>query len=163
MAKGEYWLKAACPVGLQFLSQCFNPSGDVPYSAVEYIHDLLFDYPIILWALGSLTYIFAVNTVSKYLGMGSLVSLVVSCVLSFLAIVFKLCSTYRFNPELLNFAPLWLEKIVAGIDSNYILRIFWTGLVACLAYFLLQFKFSGQVSRKGERLLLAFSLGNEPS
>lgn len=149
VAKGEHWLKAACPVALQFLSQCLNPSGDAPYSAVEYIHNFLFDYPIFLWALGSITYVFAVDTVSKYLGMGSVVSLVVSYVLCFLAIVFKLCSTHAFNPELLNFAPTWFEDTMAGIDQNYILRIFWTGLVACFIYLLLQFKFSGRVSRKG--------------
>lgn len=143
-------MKAGFPVALQFLSQCLNPSGDAPYSAVKYIHNFLFDYPIFLWALGSITYVSAVNTISKYLGMGSLVSLVASCALSFLAIVFKLCSTHRFNPELLNFAPLWLEDIVAGIDRNYILRIFWTGLAACFVYLLLQSEFSGRVSRKGE-------------
>ena len=155
-ATGEHWLKSACPVVLQFLSQCLNPSGDVPYSTVEYIHDFLFDYPIFLWALGSMTWVFAVNTISKYLGMGTLASLLTSYAFGFLAVTFKLCSTHAFNPELVNFMPLWLDFFLLNLDQNYCLKILWTGLVACIVFLLMQSVFSHRVSRKGKCSRLPF-------
>ena len=141
---------------LQFLSQCLNPSGDVPYSTVEYIHDFLFDYPIFLWALGSMTWVFAVNKVSKHLGMGSLASLVTSYALGFLAVAFKACSTQAFNPELINFVPQWLEMSMLNFDRNYGLRILWTGLVACTVYILVQSAFSHRARRTSKCSRLSF-------
>ena len=154
-ATGEHWSKSASPVILQFLSQCLNPSADVPYSTVEYIRDFLFDYPILLWALGSMTWVFAANTISKYLRMGSPASLVVSYILGFLAVTFKLCSTQAFNPEVVDFLPLWLKDVMLGFDRNYGLRIFWTGLAACVVYLLLP-GFSHRVSRQGKCSRLSF-------
>ena len=155
-ATGEHRLKSASPVVLQFLSHCLNPSGDMPYSTVDYVHDFLFDHPICLWALGSMTWVFAVNNISKNLGMGSPASLVTSYALGFLALTFKVCSTQAFNPELVNFMPLWLESLMLNWDRNYGLRIFWTGLVACTVYLLVQSGFSHRVSRKGECSRLYF-------
>lgn len=155
-ATGEHRLKSASPVVLQLLSQCLNPSGDMPYSTVDYVHDFLFDHPIFLWALGSMTWVFAINNISKNLGMGPLASLVTSYALGFLALTFKVCSTQAFNPESVNFMPLWLESLMLNWDRNYGLRIFWTGLVACTVYLLVQSGFSHRVSRKGECSRLYF-------
>lgn len=135
---------------LQSLSQCLNPSGDVPYSTVEYIHDFLFDYPIFLWALGSMTWVFAVQSVSKYLSMGPLASRAIAYALGFLAVMFKACSTQAYNPELVNFMPPWLEQLMLNLDRNLGLRLLWTGLIACIVYLLVQSAFSHRVSRKGE-------------
>ena len=150
MAKGEHWLKSACAVILQFLSQCLNPSGDVPYSTVRYIGDFMFECPITLWVLGSMTWFSAANDLSEYLGMGSLTSLVISYALGFSAFVYKICSTQAFNPELVNFMPRWLEAIMLNLDRNYCFRAFWTGLVACIVYLLVQSYFLHGVSRKGK-------------
>lgn len=139
-----------CCVVLQFLSQCLNPSGDVPYSTVEYIHHFLFDYPISLCVLGSTTWVFTVNTTSKYLGMGSRASLVTSYALGLLAVTVQFCSTQAFNPEVVDFIPLWLEGLVFSLYRNRCLRIFWTGLVACICYLLVQSSFSHRVSKKGK-------------
>ena len=150
VATGEQWMKSAYPIALQFLSQCLNPSGDVPYSTVDYIRDFLFDYPISLWALVSITWVFAVNTTSIHLGLGSLASSLTSYALGFLAVTFKLCSTQAFNPELVNFMPLWLEGLILSLDRNHCLRIFWTGLVACMVYLFVQSFFLHHMTRKGK-------------
>lgn len=123
---------------------------------MHYINDFLFDYSIFLWALSSMTWVFAANNISKNLGMGSLASLATSYTLGFLALTFKICSTQAFNPELVNFLPLWLESFMLNWDRNYGLRIFWTGLVACTLYLLVQSGFSHRVSRKGECSRLFF-------
>lgn len=149
-------MKSAFPVVLQFISQCLNPAGDVPHSAVDYIKDSLFDYPVLLWALVSMSWVFAVITVSKHLGMGSLTSLVTSNALGFLGFTFKVCSTKAFNPELVNFMPLWLENFMLNLDRSYGLRILWAGLVACIINLLVQSRFSHGTSRKSECSWLFF-------
>jgi ethanolamine phosphate transferase 2 subunit G len=152
MVNGENWLKAiAYPVSLQFLSQSLNQTGDPQHLVVEYIHSLLFDYPILFWLPGFITYVSAINSVSSYLGLGSLFSLVASSALCLAAVVFRLSSSFRVNPELLSFAPLWFENLITGVDRNYTLNIFWTGLAACFILVFLQLQFSGRVSKKGKR------------
>lgn len=156
MATGEHWLRSACPIMLQFLSHCLNPSGDVPYSTVEYIDDFMFEYPIFLWVLVSMTWLSAANDASQYLGMSSPASLVISYALAFSAVLYKICSTQAFNPELVNFMPVWLESVMLDLDRNYCLRVFWTGLIACIVYLLFQSLCLHGVSRKSKSSRLSF-------
>ncbi|KAF2183579.1 hypothetical protein K469DRAFT_690031 [Zopfia rhizophila CBS 207.26] len=149
MANGEHWLRAvAYPVALQFFSQSLNQTTDPQHSVVEYIHNLLFHYHVLFWVPGLITYASALNTVSRYPGLGSLFSIVTSTTLYLAAVSFRLSSSYRINSELFNFAPPWLKNIMTGVDRNQSLNIFRAGLAACLVFLAPQFRFSGRISRK---------------
>ncbi|KAI1381950.1 alkaline phosphatase-like protein [Hypoxylon crocopeplum] len=142
LRKGDSWAVSLSPVILQLISQCLNPQ----YAVTGFIKAFLFKTPIFLWGLGSITYISALRTGSDYLGMGPVMSLVVSLSLCGAGIVFKLGSTNRVNPELLSFTPSWVENLMGDIDYEYSLKVLWTGLAASFIFVLLQFKFSGRVS-----------------
>lgn len=139
----------AYPVVLQFLSQSLEHTNDPQYSVVKYVHSLMYDHQILFWIPGLMIYVSALNSVSRYLGLGSITSILASTTLCLVAIVSRLSSTYRLSPESFDFAPIWVKDAVSGVNRNQSLNIFWTGLVACLVLILVRFKFSNRMSRKG--------------
>lgn len=148
--KGGGLAASTWPVALQLFSQCLNPQ----YAVTGFVKTFLFQNPVFLWTLGSITYIYALRSVSNYLGMGPFMSLTATISLCVGGIIFKVGSIGRVNPELFNFAPLWLEDMVKGIDYQYTLRVFWTGLAACSIFILIRFRTSGNVSKGGKGFYL---------
>ena len=146
---GFHWYKILWPVALQTVGQHLNPDGTQSLIAT-YINDRVFRNNPLLWVLGSITYISAMKTISKSFRLGPLLFRIVSCALCCVALLFKLCSTRHFNPEMLDFAPPWLREHMAKIDTDSAFRIFGTCLVAAIIYSLVQLRVSRRVSTMGK-------------
>lgn len=117
---------------------------------VDLIHNFLFDYPLLLWVLALAAYALSANSLSKNLGMGTVVSRVISSVLCIMAAVFKLCVTQRDNPELLIFMPQWLKIAMTEVDQTQLLRIIWMYMFGCAICLVAQLKLSAQAKNRGE-------------
>nr|QSQ85905.1 GPI-ethanolamine phosphate transferase [Preussia typharum] len=134
VAHGESMLKAAIyPVTLQFLSQSLDHMTNPPqHSVINYIHSQFSNHQVLFWIPGLMIYVSGLNSVSRYLGLGSFFSITASTILCLSAVFFRLSSTYRLSPESFNFAPSWLTDVFASVNRNSSLNIFWAGLGACL-------------------------------
>ena len=157
MTQGERWLKAIYPVAIQFVGQCINPVGDVSYSAAGYVPRFLFGYPVLLWVLGSVTYILAGRILTKYLGRASLLSQIVAWSFCSLGLVYKMSSTLPFNPELLDYVPQWFRVIIVQLDHNAVLRAYWLSLTGCFIFLLLRSRSLAHMNQSGGYLHFAFS------
>ncbi|KAI1762470.1 alkaline phosphatase-like protein [Hypoxylon sp. FL1150] len=148
ISRGQSWLWATIPTVLQYLTQCWNQSGDTTYPMVDLIHDFLFEYPLLLWVLALPAYVLSSNSLAKNLGMGSLVSRAISTPLCIMAVAFKLCLTQRDNPELLFFAPQWLRLTMLEVDQTQLLRITWTYIFGCAICLGAQLKLSSRAKKR---------------
>ena len=148
VTRGHRHLGAAWMIGLQLLSQHLNPDGTQSLVATYIDSFLSSGNHVLIWVLVFTTYASGVNTIAKGLGMGTFLSVFASSGLFLGAIIFKLCSTHSFNPELLVFAPAWLHGIISRIDPDYSFRILRTTLVACFSYLLVRSRYSPGVSKK---------------
>ena len=149
---GEHWLKAiAYPVVLQLLSQGLDEATDPQHSVIDYVHNQLSGHQVLFWIPGLMIYVSALNSVSRYLGLGSLFSIVASTTLCIAAIMSRLSSTYRLSPTSFDFAPLWLKDVVSGVNHNQSLNIFWAGLVGCLILVIVQSRLANRITKNGRR------------
>ncbi|XXH00895.1 hypothetical protein Hte_007246 [Hypoxylon texense] len=148
ISRNQPWFWAAVPVILQYLTQCWNQSGDTTYPMVDLIHNFLFEYPLLLWALALAAYALSANSLANSLGVGMVASRVISSVLCIMAAVFKLCVTQRDNPELLVFMPQWLKTMMLEVDQTQLLRIIWTYMFGCAVCLIAQLKLSAHTKKK---------------
>ncbi|KAI2613392.1 alkaline phosphatase-like protein [Hypoxylon sp. NC1633] len=145
--KGHFWVKAFIPVMLQYLTQCWNQSGDTTYPIVDTIHDILFENPLLLWNFALVAYTLWANSMATHLGTNKLLSRIVSFGLCLVAVVFKICATQRDNPELLIFTPDWVKNSMLGVDQTQLLRMMWICMFGCLVYLIARLKLSTRASR----------------
>jgi ethanolaminephosphotransferase len=151
MSAGDHWLRAiAYPVALQFISQSLDEATNPQFSVVNYIHDLLSGHQVLFWIPGLMIYVSALNSVTQYLGLGSVVSMLASTAVCMIAILSRLSSSYRLSPTSFDFTPPWFKELVSGVNRNQSLNLFWAGLGACLVLVVFQSRSSGRISRKGE-------------
>ncbi|EAW23640.1 uncharacterized protein NFIA_023510 [Aspergillus fischeri NRRL 181] len=138
---GLRWLTAGTSrVGAMFLpllhvvGQSLNPAGETPWGAGTYLHSFLDDSPLWLWILAAGAHVLAVRTLSEAIGVavgvGRYASTFGACLVCGLTVLFKICSTHTFNPELLEFLPPWLQSIFSEEVGNLALWSLWSGLLA---------------------------------
>ncbi|KAF2027683.1 hypothetical protein EK21DRAFT_114619 [Setomelanomma holmii] len=149
MNAGEHWLKAITyPVGLQFISQSLNEATNPQFSVVNRVHDLFSGHQVLFWIPGLLIYVSALTSVTIYLGMGSVASMLASTALCIVGILSRLSSSLRLSPTSFDFTPLWFKELISSVNRNESLHIFWAGLGTCFVAVVVQSKMSGRVSRK---------------
>ena len=137
------------PLYLQLATQILN-QYNTSFSVGSSVDGLLFNNPLLLWFLAAVSYIPTANALSSSLKLGMPLSLVASWVLCAFSLIYKLLSTYQYNPELLNFAPPWVHEYVTAADHIFILRCLWTSLAATSVYLILQPRISGRVKDERE-------------
>ncbi|GIJ87100.1 hypothetical protein Asppvi_006003 [Aspergillus pseudoviridinutans] len=119
---------------LHVVGQSLNPAGETPWGAGTYLHGFLDDSPPWLWILAAGAHLVAVRTLSKAIGVavgvGRYASTVGACLVCGLTVLFKICSTHTFNPELLEFLPPWLQSNFSEEVGNLALWSLWSGLLA---------------------------------
>ncbi|KAI1773057.1 alkaline-phosphatase-like protein [Hypoxylon cercidicola] len=145
---GQPWFWATIPAILQYLTQCWNQSGDTTYPMIDLLHDFLFNNPLLLWALALAAYALSANSLANNLGMGTLFPRVMSSLLCIMAAFFKVCVTQRDNPELLIFMPQSLKIAMLEVDQTQLLRIIWTYMFGCAICLVSQLKPSAQANRR---------------
>lgn len=150
MGSGRSYFGVVVPFILQYLTQCWNQSGDTTYPVVDLVHDFLFKHPIFLWIPALVSYIMTTNSIARYLGTGTIASRIASLGLCGTAAAFKLCVAQRDNPELLAFAPPWLKLAMLEVDQTSLLRLIWTCTFGFVVYLCAQLRFSAQTNRRGK-------------
>ncbi|KAH0595098.1 hypothetical protein MHUMG1_07398 [Metarhizium humberi] len=125
-------------VALQFLSQCVNQNG-TKYSIAEHMDDFIFENPVVLWIPVLLSHTSAGLSIAQNLraGLGRHAAFGAALALCAAAVIFKLSSTYDFNPELLGFVSHQAQHFIATLSQDRLVKAFWTGLLSCLVYYLL--------------------------
>lgn len=142
-------------VALQFLSQCVNQNG-TKYSIAEHMDDFIFENPVVLWIPVLLSHTSAGLSIAQNLraGLGRHAAFGAALALCAAAVIFKLASTYDFNPELLGFASHQTQHFIATLSQDRLLKAFWTALLSCLVYYLLHHRLGANPSRSGESYML---------
>jgi ethanolaminephosphotransferase len=134
---------------LHVLGQSVNPAGETPWGAGTYLHGFLDASPLWLWILAGGAHVLAVQTLSEAIGVavgvGRYASTFGACLVCGLTVLFKICSTHTFNPELLEFLPPWLQSIFSEEVGNLALWSLWSGLLALCIVLLVRYR-TGTVS-----------------
>ncbi|QPH02878.1 hypothetical protein C2857_007096 [Epichloe festucae Fl1] len=135
-------------VGLQFLSQCVNQNG-TKYSNAKQLDNYVFDNPVVLWIPVLASHMSAFFSITRGLraGLGRHAASSIALILCVAAFVFKLASTYHFNPELLGFESQGSQDMLATVRQKYLLKVFWTGLFGCFVFHVLQHRLEDRPSR----------------
>ncbi|GES58558.1 transferase [Aspergillus terreus] len=152
---GLRWLPSGTRVGalllplLHVVGQSVNPAGETPWAAGTHLHSFLDASPLWLWILAAGAHVLAVRTLSEAIGVavgvGRYASTFGACLVCGLTVLFKICSTHTFNPELLEFLPMRLQSAFSEEVGNLALWSMWSGLLALCIVLLVRYR-TGTVS-----------------
>ncbi|OJZ83513.1 hypothetical protein ASPFODRAFT_141130 [Aspergillus luchuensis CBS 106.47] len=152
---------------LHIVGQSLNPAGETPWGAGKYLHGFLDNSPVWLWILAAGAHVLAVRTLSEAIGVavgvGRYASIFGACLVCGLTVIFKICSTHTFNPELLEFLPPWLQSTFNEDVGNQALWSLWSGLLAlCIVLLVRRRAGTTTVSQATSRAVLVgiVELGN---
>ncbi|KAJ0413689.1 transferase [Aspergillus carlsbadensis] len=158
LTRSSRWKHIATVVfvgALHIAAQSFNPTGETPWLAGNYLHDVLNKHPVYIWVLAASAHAVAVpklsSSISAATGLGRHVSTIFATIPCALTLLFKMSSAGASNPELLGFIPSWLKPILTETAGNLAIWTLWDILLASGIMLLVRRRMA---SKGGERALL---------